>query len=139
MALFPDIMPRVVPEMDDAQFWAHCRNRELRFQACGDCGTPRHPPTPICGACHSTAIAWPPAPSHAEVYSFTVVHYASHPAVSGQLPYVVGLIAFPDLPGVRLVSNITDCDPADVKVGMALTLWWDEPGDGQFLPRFRPA
>ncbi len=82
---------------------------------------------------------WRGAPAPAELYSFTVVHYASHPAVKQNLPYVVGLVTFPDLPGVKLVTNITEVDPADVEIGMALTLWWDDVGDGMFLPRFRPA
>ena len=137
MALFPDDMPKVDPVWDDREFWEHCRKRELRFQACADCGTPRHPPTPVCGACHSMKVQWIEAPAGAELFSFTRVHYPSHPAVKGNLPYVVGLVVFPDLPGVKLVSNVTDAD--DVRIGMKLELWWDDAGDGQWLPRFRPA
>lgn len=139
MALFPDDMPGVDPGFDDAAFWEHCRNQSLKFQTCGSCGTPRHPPGPVCPACQSLDVVWRGAPAPAELYSFTVVHYASHPAVKQNLPYVVGLVTFPDLPGVKLVTNITEVDPADVEIGMALTLWWDDVGDGMFLPRFRPA
>lgn len=138
MALFPPDMPGVDPGFDDREFWAHCRNRELRFQTCADCGTPRHPPGPVCPSCRSLAVEWVEAPVEAELYSFTVVHYASHPAVKPNLPYVVGLVTFAGLPGVKLVSNITGCDPADVRIGMKLQFWWDDIGDGQFLPRFRP-
>lgn len=139
MALFPAEMPGVDPGFDDAAFWAHCRNRELRFQACADCGTPRHPPGPVCPSCQSLQVNWVAAPVAAELYSHTVVHYASHPAVKQNLPYVVGLVVFPDLPGVKLVSNVTDINRADVQIGMPLKLWWDDVGDGMYLPRFRPA
>lgn len=139
MALFPETMPRPEPDMDDAPFWQACAERRLQFQACGDCGLLRHPPAPICGGCHSTAVTWVAAPATAEVFSYTVVHHPSHQAVAERVPYVVGLVTFPELPGVKLVTNITDTDPAAVHVGMALTLWWDDIGDGMHLPRFRPA
>lgn len=71
--------------------------------------------------------------------SFNVIHHASHPAVAGRLPYVGALIVFPELPGVRLVSNVTDCAPSTVAIGMTVEVWWDDIGDGQFVPRFRPA
>lgn len=139
MALFPDSMPRPEPTMDEQGFWDACARKTLRFQACGACGSLRHPPAPICGACHATGVRWVDAPARAELFSFTVVHHASHPAVKGNLPYVVGIVSFPDLPGVRLVANVTGIAPGDVRIGMALDLWWDDIGDGMFVPRFLPA
>lgn len=138
MAYFPDTMPRPVPTMDDAGFWASCRERRLRFQACAACGMPRHPPTPVCPACRSTKVAWVDAPDEAEIYTFTVIHHASHPAVRERLPYVGAVIVFPSLAGVRLVSNVTDCPPSAVRIGMKVALWWDDVGDGVLVPRFRP-
>lgn len=137
MAYFPDAMPRPQPTMDDAGFWDGCREQKLRFQACAACGKPRHPPMPVCPVCHSTKVTWIDAPAKAEVYTFNVIHYASHPAVAGHLPYVGALIVFPDLPGVRLISNVTHCAPASVAIGLQVELWWDDIGDGLFIPRFR--
>lgn len=138
MAYFPETMPRPVPTMDDAGFWASCREQKLRFQACADCRTPRHPPTPVCPVCHATKMIWIEAAEAAEVYTFNVVHHASHPAVAGNLPYVGALIEFANLPGIRLVSNVTHCEPAAVHIGMKVRVWWDDIGDGLFVPRFRP-
>lgn len=138
MAYFPDTMPRPTPTMDDSGFWEACKARTLRFQCCADCGTPRHPPTPMCGKCRSVNVKWVDAPDDAEVYTYTVIHHASHPAVAGKLPYVGAVVVFPALPGVRLVSNVTDCAPSSVRIGMKLDLWWDDIGDGMFVPRFRP-
>jgi uncharacterized OB-fold protein len=73
------------------------------------------------------------------VYTFTVARHASHEAVKSTLPYVIAVVEFGDIPGVRLVTNITDIAPKDVRIGMALELWWDDLGSGVFLPRFRPA
>lgn len=138
MAYFPETMPRPVPTMDDAGFWQGCADRVLRFQACGDCDAVRHPPTPVCPACRSTRVVWHEAPEEAEVYTFTIVHHASHPAVKARLPYVGAVVVFPAMPGVRLVTNITDWNPAAVYIGMPVRLWWDDIGEGLYLPRFRP-
>ena len=138
MAYFPDDMPRPEPDWDDRGYWEHCAEQRLCFQTCGACGIVRHPPGPMCAACHSTAVSWTDAPSEAEVYSYNVVHYAGHPAVKARLPYVGAVVEFAGLPGVRLVTNVTHVEPAEMRIGMAVRLWWDDIGDGMFIPRFRP-
>lgn len=144
MALFPAGMPLPQPNMDDAPFWQNCSQRRLCFQCCADCGLPRHPPTPLCPRCHSAAQRWLEAPDAASIYTFTVVHHAAHPAVVPCLPYVIAAVEFAGFPQVRLVTNVTDIQPSQVRVGMKVQLWWDRvetgPEDGPMhLPRFRPA
>lgn len=139
MALFPETMPRPEPNMDDAAFWENCARRRLAFQACAACGAFRHPPMPVCPSCHAAETKWVDAPETAEVYSFTVVHYPSHPAVKESLPYVVAVVRFEGIDDVKFVTNITDTAAGDVHVGMRVRLWWDDIGDGMHLPRFRPA
>ena len=136
MSYFPDTMPRPTPVMYEAEFWNSCATQNLRFQACSDCGQLRHPPTPICPQCHSTNVSWIDAPKEAEIFSFTVVHHASHPAVEEKLPYVVGILTFEGLDGVRLVSNVTDIPTDQVHIGMKVKLWWDDIGEGVYVPRF---
>ncbi|MBV7486462.1 Zn-ribbon domain-containing OB-fold protein [Bordetella sp. BOR01] len=138
MAYFPADMPGVEPNMDDTGFWDNCRKHRLVFQACSECSVLRHPPTPICPHCHSVQVKWVEAPDEGQVYTYTIVHHASHPAVQSRLPYVVALLEFPGLPGVRLVTNVTDAPPEKVFIGMRLGLWWDDLDDGFSIPRFRP-
>lgn len=142
MAYFPDTMPAVHPNFDDRDFWAACNHGQLQFQACADCGAARHPPTPVCPHCRSFKVAWKQAAGDAEVFTYTVIHHASHEAVKPNLPYVVGVVTFPDVPGVRMVTNITGVDPAHVQIGQKVRLWWDETGAGtparQQIPRFTP-
>ncbi|MGB6102809.1 MAG: OB-fold domain-containing protein [Pusillimonas sp.] len=138
MGFFPDTMPGVEPDFVDRQFWDHCNQHELRFQACGACGVPRHPPVPVCPKCLSTDQKWTKAPPQAAVYSFTVIHHASHEAVKEMLPYVVATVAFESLPGLRLVSNIVTPDVRQVYIGMPVQLQWDATAQGQQIPRFIP-
>lgn len=139
MSHFGATMHRPEPILDDREFWAHCAQRRLMFQCCADCSAPRHPPTPVCPRCRSMRVGWVQAPPRAEIFTYTVVHHPLHEAVQERLPYVVALVSFPELPGPRLVTNITDVEPRDVCIGMPVSLWWDDIGEGMYLPRFRPA
>lgn len=139
MAYFPQDMPRPEPDWDDRDYWMHCAERHLRFQSCAACGVVRHPPRPMCATCNSTGVAWVDAPEEGIVYSYNVVHYVSHPAVAERVPYVGAIVEFPSIPDVRLVTNVTDVEPKQMTVGMAVRLWWDDIGEGMHIPRFRPA
>jgi len=139
MPYLPAELPFLETAHEQAEFWAHCRQRRLLFQACGECGRPCHPPLPICPGCQSARRVWRQAPLPARLYSYTVVHHASHPAVKAHLPYNIALVEFPALPGVRLISNVVEVPPTALVIGMALELIWQDGANGQPLPRFRPA
>lgn len=138
MSYFPADMPRPEPDMDDKAFWESCAEKRLCFQGCADCGTLRHPPTPICYVCHSVNVKMVEAPEEAEVFTYNVIRHASHAAVTGSLPYIGAVVEFAGMPGVRLITNVTDIDPAEMKIGMRVRLWWDDIGENMALPRFRP-
>lgn len=133
----PDGVPFPDPPLDAREFWRHCAERRLMFQTCADCATPRHPPTPLCPNCQSTATDWRKAPTDARIYSYTIVHNPSHQAVADRVPYNVAVIEFPDLPGVKLVSNVVDAAPNALKIGLAVVLEWQQHGQGPWLPRFK--
>ena len=97
---------------------------------------------------------WVQAPEHATVFTFTVVHHAIHPAVTGHLPCVVAVVDFPQLAQVRVVvdvvdvadvADVADVDLAQIRVGLSVRLWRDRLADAGAaassicLPRFRPA
>lgn len=137
MSYLPDNLPPPEPGLDDTVFWQNLAGRRLAFQACGDCGRVRHPPTPLCPACRSTAQDWVEAPERARLFTFTVVHYAAHEAVRPILPYNVAVVEFPELAGVRLVTNVVGAEAEGLRIGMTLELVWEPFREG-WLPRFRP-
>ena len=139
MAYLPEIPETLAPNDDDAPFWAHCNERRLMFQHCPHCATLTHPPLAVCPGCQSGDRAWTEAPARAEVFSYTWIHTAAHEAVTPKLPYNVAVVSFPDLPGVRLVSNVIDATVEQLAVGDAVELVWEPGWQGQLLPRFRLA
>jgi hypothetical protein len=41
--------------------------------------------------------------------------------------------------GVRMMTNIVDCPPDEVRSGLAVELTWEPLSDGRRLPLYRPA
>jgi uncharacterized OB-fold protein len=75
-----------------------------------------------------------------EVYSYTVVERATMPGMHDHLPYVPAVVTLEGAGGTRLISNVVDVEVADIRVGMAVQVVWDDvPGDGVAVPRFVPA
>jgi uncharacterized OB-fold protein len=49
---------------------------------------------------------------------------------------VVALVEVPE--GVRILSNIINCDPNEVEIGMNVQLCFVDGPDGQRIPMFEP-
>jgi len=121
---------------DNQFFYDGLREHKLLIQQCSDCKTLRVPPRPMCGNCQS--LNWEPLESSGRgtVYSYVMPQYPPLPFF--EYPYIVALIELDD--GVRIVSNLVGIDPAEVKVGMAVEVGYEEFNDGELvLHQFRPA
>lgn len=121
---------------EERPFWMYCGRRELRFQRCNDCKHWCHPPMPVCPKCQSKSLSWQLAPQRARVYSFTVVHHASHPAVADALPYVVALVQFDGLGELRFLTNLVGLAAEDPAVDMPVQLTWRTHANGTPVPCF---
>ncbi len=121
--------------LDTEFYWEGARQGELRIQKCGECGTLRHPPGPMCPHCHATKRDYAVASGRGTVYSYVVHH---HPPVPGRTPpYVVALVELEE--GPRVLGNLLDIAPEDVTVGMPVELTFQKLDDEVTLPQWRPA
>jgi len=136
--LFPG-GPRPQPDPDDAPYWSSCADEVLVFQRCGDCDVARHPPAPRCGHCGSPSTAWRPASGPATVYSYTIVHHPMHPSAVEAVPYVVVLLEFADVPGVRLATDLIGPQRLDVGIGDEVEIVWARLDEACALPLAVPA
>jgi uncharacterized OB-fold protein len=135
MEYMPPDVPGPESSFDDRGYWERCQQKRLSFQACGACGKCRHPPGPYCPQCGSDQIAWVEAPQVGELFSYTIIHHPAHEAVRGRVPYNVVIVAFPDL-GVRVISNVVNAEPDELRFGMPLKLVWGNASNGQAIPLF---
>lgn len=122
------------PNFEDEPFWDFCRKQELRFQRCVDCEMARHPPSPICPACHSTQSYWASAPDEGTIFTYTIIHHPADNRIGASIPYVVALVKFDGFDEVKLVTNIVSDGP--VAIGQSVKLVWDAVDGDMYLPRF---
>jgi uncharacterized OB-fold protein len=128
--------PRPAPaDADDARFWSFVAAGELRVQRCGACATFRHPPRPVCAECGSTESEWVTASGRGVVWSFTVIHPPTLPAFADRTPHGAVVVRLDE--AVFMVSNVVDCPPEDLAVGMPVQLRITEVEPGLRLPLFR--
>lgn len=116
-------------------FWEGLRAGELRIQRCPSCGVLHHPPRVRCNICGSYEFDSVVASGRGHVYSFVEPVHPKVPAFD--YPLIVGLVELEE--GTRLLTNIVDCDPEKVRVGMPVELDVREANHEMPLPLFRPA
>jgi uncharacterized OB-fold protein len=98
----------------------------------------------MCPECNSTQSEWKPVKGEGKIASFTVIpHYepravpmATWPA--DDYPIMVIIVELPDADNVHLVSNIINCKPEEIKVGMEVTVAFEDVTDEITLPKFAP-
>jgi uncharacterized OB-fold protein len=124
---------RPVVSPDTAFFWEGTARHELRIQRCGGCGTPRHPPGPMCPVCGFARPEYDVAAGTGEVYSY-VVH--RHPPVPGRrLPIVIALVQLTE--GVRMVGELLDIGPERAGIGLPVRVTFVEVDGELTLPAWR--
>ena len=133
---FPDFMPSPGVSRESLPFWEAALEGRLVIQKCGACGAERHPPAPCCSKCGSHDVRTRDVDGTGVVYTYTVVHQKFIPGMPE--PYVVASVELDGTDGVRIVSNVVDVDPAEVQVGMAVEVFFEEMSDELKVPRFRP-
>lgn len=114
---------------------------------CKTCGTINFPPKEICIKCGKrTEYETIKLSGRGKVYSFTIIAAGSAPPeFSDQQrytgPYAVAIIEL--IEGVRIVAQITDCRPTDLKIDMEVEAVfrriYEDEGVVRYGLKFRPA
>ena len=128
-------IPLPVPGAMTAPFWAGTRQNKLLLQRCLDCGAHRWTPQVLCRDCLSGRYEWSEVSGKGTLFSFTIVHRPPLPAF--KVPYVVAVVELDE--GPLMLTNLVDCDPAELAVGMAVRVAFEEASDAITLYKFRPA
>ena len=119
------------------EFYDWCAKGELRFQRCQDCGSWRHIPREICPSCSSFNWEWAKSSGAGTLYTWTVVERALHPAFATSTPYAPVVIELEG--GVRLLTQLTNVAPQDLKIGMPVVLDLTAVTPEVTLPYFKRA
>jgi uncharacterized OB-fold protein len=126
------------PQIDAStqEFWDAARRGVLRIKHCADCGANHYYPRPFCPKCWSANVDWIDAAGTGTLYTYSVVHSNDLPAFRDRVPYVVAIVDLDE--GPRMETNIVECPLDELRVGMRVTVTFEDEGE-IVLPRFRPA
>jgi uncharacterized OB-fold protein len=131
----PRPQPRF-PERDSKPFWRATKDHRLTYQTCNNCRTVVFYPKNHCANCGSSDLKWNDSKGEGVVYTYSVVRANRSPLFRDDVPYTVAYVDLDE--GFRMMTNIVDVAPEDVKIGMRVKVKWDDQEEVA-LPFFAPA
>lgn len=117
-------------------FWDAAKAHRLVLKRCSACSTFQHPPYLYCPHCMSEEAEWVEAAGRARLYAWTVNEFAVPFPFWDDLPYVTAIVDLVE--GVRMISNVVECDPQELRNGMELEVVFDDVSPEFTLPKWRP-
>jgi uncharacterized OB-fold protein len=131
------------PDAASAPFFDGALRGELMLLRCRRCATfmtptayLRTPPRPRCVSCFSADLEWTAASGKATLYSFALMHQLYDEAFAAEIPYNVCVVDTEE--GVRLTSQVVDCDNDRLRIGMPLEVTFERMTADVAVPKFRP-
>ena len=133
----PTPKPRPVPKptAGTQYFWDAAKRGKLALQYDPESKTYQFWPRTISVTTGKRNLEWRDTSGKGEVYSYTVTHVPAT-GFDGKTPYVVGLIELDEK--VRIIGNILNIKPDDVKVGMRVKVMFEKLNDDISYFAFEP-
>lgn len=130
-------IPRPLPARDNVSsaYWDGCAAGKLLIQRCTACGAHQFYPRAMCTACAGEP-EWVESSGQGVVHTFTVLHQNKTPPWGALGPYVVAMVELDE--GVRMMTNIIDAEPGEVRIGMRVAVEFIEAGEDVVIPVFVP-
>jgi hypothetical protein len=116
-------------------FWTGGRHGELLIHRCRGCAYWVHPPAGFCPRCEGRAIIPEAVSGRATVASLTINYQRWEPDM--EVPYVLALVELEEQADVRLATNIVNCLPETVRIGMPVEVLFEQNED-VWVPLFQP-
>ena len=124
------------PDAVSAPYWEAAARGELLIQECTSCGHRQFYPRAVCTDCGGD-VDWLTCSGRGTVHTFTVIRQNPAPPWGDMVPYIVAIVELDE--GVRLMTNVTDCAPEEVRIGMRVEAHFEQPDPEIGIPLFRPA
>ena len=116
-------------------FWLAGERGVLRFMRCQACGHYVHPPLPICPMCKSREVRDEAVSGKGTVLAHTINRQVWEPGL--EAPYVIAIVEMDEQSGLRLTTNIVNCDIQAVAIGMRVRVLFEQCAD-VWLPLYEP-
>jgi uncharacterized OB-fold protein len=138
--VFPSPIENPYADETTQPFWTAALEGRLLGSSCTYCGTFVMPPAPRCFNCRHDTFAWVELPGTGVIYSFTVVRHPLAAYLQAVVPYVSAVVELDGTQGAgaRMVANVVDCDPDEIRIGTRVRVVFDNVNDKLAVPRFTP-
>lgn len=123
----------VTPEL--AEFWSATTQGRLTLPTCRACQLVFWYPRPVCPGCAGTDVTFVDASGQGTVYTYTV-NRRPPPPYDSQDWLIIAYVSLAE--GPCILTNIVDCEPDEVRIGLAVEVVFDEVREGAARYRFRP-
>lgn len=130
MATKERTIPSPVTGPETEAFWQAAREGRFLVKGCDDCGRAHWYPRAVCPHCFGSSTRWKPASGRGVIYSFSPMRRADP-------PYTLAYVTLEE--GPTMLTNLVDCDPRRLAVGMPVRLAAPPAEGGPPIPMFRPA
>lgn len=97
-------------------FWTAAARGELAIPRCASCQRFVWYPQPACPRCASEDLPWVAVSGRGTLFSWAVVERALFAPFASKVPYLPGLVALEEDPRVRIVTNLIDCEAAELRI-----------------------
>jgi uncharacterized OB-fold protein len=115
----------------DQPYFDAAAEGKLMLKKCADCGQHHHYPRALCPFCMSDRVQWVQAKGTGEIYTFSVSRRA------GPVVYCIAYVTLDE--GVKMMTNIVDCDLDSIKIGQKVKVAFKKTEGGVSMPVFAPA
>ena len=119
-----------------AGFWEAAKQHQLVVQTCDDCQAKIFYPRKFCPECWSSNLGWSAASGKATVFSFSITMLGIEEKFADDLPLVLAWVDLEE--GVRMLTNIINCEPNAVTIGMDVEVVFEDVSPEISLPKFQP-
>jgi len=140
MKAYLDFSKGPLPDVEDyegAPFWEGTRQGKISFPKCQNCNRFHWYPCTLCPFCHSPNIKWQELTSQAKLFTWSYVNW--NLAVAGiREPYIMALVEFEEAPELYLTTDLVECRPEDIHIGMQLEVVFQRVNDRLTMPLFKP-
>ena len=126
-------VPRIGAYVDSRPFWEGIAQGKLVLQYCTESKRFQHYPRPVSIYTGRRTLEWREVSGNGTIYACTVVRIPG-PGQDGRLPLPVATVELDE--GVRIIANVLDCKPEELKVGRRVKLAWDQLSKEQRYPAF---
>lgn len=125
----PRALPHPEANPETNPYWEAAKKGVLLLKRCIACGRAHHYPRALCPFCFSDRLEWQAASGKGTIYSFSVMKRSP-------VPYAIAYVTLEE--GPIMLTNIVDCDFAELRIGARVHLVCKLTEGGASLPMFTP-